>query len=340
MSIALGALNTTAISYGMLEKMAFSGSGDPGNTILAIGNKIRGVSIVPVEYGSANNQAATIQAAINAASDGDVLAFGSGVVKIETGLTCTKNISIIGNRTIWKTTSNITILTWGTASEPIIEGIFFEGNNTGAAQTGLIMNSNLGGYTINNCRFININNTGLAAGGTGISPYQKGSISNCRAITCAGIGMHITSAYVTMNNCDAPGCGKGIVVSGGNTTIVGSNADGCTVVGLELNAGPNTGKLTIVGGHFNHGNGGITINSADNGVVLQGVQSVTSLIEVNADRVHFIGCELASTGQPNMNSRNLLFMGCIIINPGMTLQNKTNCVFVNNYDLSNALWTG
>lgn len=339
MAIALGALNLTALGFPMTERIPISGAGDPGTTILALANKVRGVTVVPVEYGSATNQASVIQAAITAASDGDVLAFGAGVVKIETNVTCTKNISFIGNRTIFRTTSNITILTITTATDVRVDGIFFEGNNTGAAQNGLFMNTS--GYNVSNCIFLNFNIVGMIAHGTTTTPYRKSTVSNCRAISCTGTGFSVTGEYVTLENCDAPGCGKGIVSSGGNITMIGCSGNASTT-GIEFNSYANSGKTTVYGGHFNHCTNSIVVNSALNGIVFHGVEAVTGAMTINADNIHFIGCQLAGASS-NMNSKVVLFMGNII-NHATTfpLTNTSGCVFVNNYYLGTpaSLWTG
>lgn len=339
MAIALSSLNTTAISYGMLEKIPFSGAGDPGNTILALGNKIRGATIVAVEYGSASNQASVISAAITAASNGDVLVFGTGVIKIETAITCTKNISFIGTGgTIFRTTSNITILNC-TGTGVRISGIQFEGNSTGAAQTGLVLNTGLG-FTVENCNFKNLLLAGgTFGGGSQISPYTKNIVRQCRADNC-GIGFDATGSYYSYTDCDASLCGNGFKITTANMTLMNCSANAFNTNGLLIDAASG-GKTTIYGGHFNHGISGnsININQAPNGVVIHGVNAVIDTIAINADRVHFIGCQLAG-GSSNMNSKNVLFMGNTINTGGLTLTNKTNCVFVNNYDLSNVLWTG
>lgn len=338
MAIEIGALNTTAISQARTEKIPMSGPGDPCTTIENLGRAIAGVTIVKVEYGSASDQAATIQAAHDAATAGDVLLFGMGVVKIETMVNITKKLTIIGNGTIFRTTSNIKILniSGSSAAYTKIYDIDFEGNSTGAAQYGIFNASTSYGLTVQNCIFKTLNTGGIFLQGTGITPYSLNIVTGCRAIDCPGSGFMISGAYSKATDCDANNCGIGFDVTTTNLTISGCNASECTV-GLQITT---SGKCIVLGGHYNHGGTSISVVSATLGVAIIGTNAVTGSISVNDNNVNFSNCNLGGSGI-NFNSKHVRMLGNIIYTGGLTASNDTNVIYANNYNIDDfSLWTG
>jgi len=341
-TVTIGGMTTTAISQSGNEKIPMSGPGKPATTVLNLGQWALGVRLIIVEYGSALNQAATIQAAIDAAPVGSSLIFGgdaslSQIVKIETSISITKRLHFFafGGITL-QTISNIIILNFsGSAAGFSISGFRFLGNDTGAAQSA--MSAGVAGYTIDRCVAIDFNLAGFTLSGTTTSPYTKSIISNSRAESCPGVGFSVISEYVSLVNNDAPGCGTGFKIAAGNLTLT-DNSSNFSTTGITFDAATNTGKSSIKGGNFNHCTNSIVVNAADNGLQFIGVEAVTGAMNINVDEVRFAACHLAGTG--NMNSKRVRFSDNVINVGGFVLSNKTSCTFSENYDLSGAAWTG
>lgn len=349
MSKILSALDITPISQSGNEIFPFSGAGDPGNTLAALQAWVFKATWVKVEYGSASNQASVIQAAIDAATAGDALYFGTGVVKIETNVSTTKKLFFRGNGgTIFRTTSNITILTFTTgSSDSEISGIQFEGNDTGAAQIGMLANA-ITGFQVVGCVFKDLNIYGLQMSTATSNPYRPSRVDRCVAISCPGSGYLIAGEYIQVIGSYAGSCGKGFEITGGNMNMSICNATGNTGDGLYYNTTSNGGHSQIHGFIANHNGGfGININSVDsgagnNGLHLIGAECFSNAFKINDNLVFVTGLETDGVITVSNCSR-ALFTGCRIHGnpPGAPSGTSTaNIVWVNCYDDAGNLYAG
>lgn len=347
MSIAVGALNLVSLSDALTERIPVSGPGDPGVLLSTLGFAVNKITRVAVEYASATNQASVIQAAITAATSGDALYFGQGVVKIETSITqTTKKLHWIGSGTIFRTISNIAILNIAGASTnySTITGIQFEGNDTGASQKGIVIGCN--GFRIINCNGLDLNASFIDASATAVSPYDIGQVSNCRATSCATLGFNCNGEYVTYSNCSATTCGTGWSLSKGNITLSGCSGSGNTT-GLIVTGGDGTNNAhsTVLGGQWNHNTTSINYDDVEEtgsnplSVMFVGLQIFNGTLLINDDLPFFSACEISAGTITVSNCSRALFIGCRIHGtPTVNGTSTANIVFQNCYKNDGSLY--
>jgi len=261
---------------------------------------------VQVVYGSGSNQAATIQAAIDAASDGDTLRFKDGVVKVETQISVNKQLRIIGNHnTVFQTTSDISIF-FVTKTECTFNDLKFLGDagalGSGAktAQFGIRVATNLGDSgSVQNVVADNMNGGLAHLRNVGVTGDESLGwvFSECRMQNCdRGIWLDLSAEYCQINDCVSVECAKGVFIDGGNDSVVGGNYSRCTD-GIYIDSNLN-GKHIITGVTAKHCTNNLNIvrTPTNNATAITGCSFFTGNVKIkDADGVCFSGNQIAGT---------------------------------------------
>ena len=261
---------------------------------------------VQVEYGSASNQAATIQAAIDTASDGDTLRFKDGIVKVETQINVNKQLVILGTpNTVFQTTSDISIY-FVTKIKCFFADFRFLGD-AGAlgsggktAQYGIRVATSVGDSGVAYNVFADNMGGGLShlrnVGITGDTSLGW-VFSICRMQNCArGIWLDQAAEYTQINDCVAVQCAKGLFIDGGNDSVVGGNYSRCTD-GIYIDSTLN-GKHIISGVIAKHCTNNLNIIKTPtfHGVSITGGSFFTGNVKIkDADGVNFNGNTINGT---------------------------------------------
>lgn len=191
------------------------------------------------------------------AASGSTIFFPPGTYLIGSNIAVSdKRFSLIGSQATIKTTANVSIITVSStvadAAKWRVDGIIFQGNDTGTSQIGLNFSDNSGSFQIVNCSFTDFGGSGIAVANTETSDVLGGMISNCKFYS-NNIGVNLLSRgeYVQITGCDFISNTKGILTIAGNTEIVG-----CTIsyngTGVEVASGTNNGHGVICGCEINH----------------------------------------------------------------------------------------
>lgn len=342
MSIALGALNNTAISQARTEKVPISGAGDPSTTILALTNAINGCNYIPIEYASASDQAATIAAAVTAATAGDTLFFGQGVVKVETQITIGKRLNIVCFGTNFTTSSNIAIFRFTTSSDlSTVWGATFTGSgeDSGSTTQTAINSTGSRGITVEKCYATAFGGPAFIIGNSAATaPYEESSWVSVKAMNC-NLGFEITGEYIAMTNCFAVTSNNGWHINGGsNFQLLNCSGNGNEGYGIRFT---NAGKGKVTNGNFNHnaGSGLDIVSLAEGGQRFIGTSIVanTSPAQVKNSNaaigdMHFTNCHLEG---------GMAFDGTTALRVTLTSNSfssatadsglTTNVTYVNNY---------
>lgn len=350
MAIEIGALTTTAISQSRAEKIPVSGAGDPCVTIETLGRAIMGGTIVKVEYASASNQSATIQAAIDAATAGDTLVFGMGVVKVETQLLVTKRINIVCFGTNFTTSSNIIIWRFGSgATYATISGCVLTGSGEDSGSTTQcgINNSGSLGMKISNVHATGLGGYGFQFANDAAASYETCLVDQCSALNC-NIGMEVAGSYISIDNCSANSCNVGIDVTGSNYELTNCDANICDTAGIRFTG---VGKGKIIGGNYNHNAGyGLHVVSLQTDGIIRFIgtsvlANTTDITVANSNAqvisIFFIGCHLDSGMAFDASTAlRVTLIGNIFNSNAPDSGDTTNVTYVNNYTETGTLYAG
>lgn len=139
------------------------------------------------------NDAAYIQAAINAANEGDVVLFPSGTYFITSQININKRITLRGGKCKIKMTSNTGFSV--TSEDSVIEGFVFEGNRS-SSNTAIVLNNNK--IVVRDCDFYHVGLGINVAGGV----WHTISRVRCRNIVvgCIEIGNTVGTVVEDLRN--------------------------------------------------------------------------------------------------------------------------------------------
>lgn len=198
------------------------------------------------------DNSAALAALITAAPAGSTIVGSFGDFLLVTGVTISKQLNWIGEPGFrFTTASNITMMTWAAGSDgSYMEGVAFNGNDSGAAQRGL--NTTAANYCyVINCTFTNLNFEAIRAGGNLVSPYRGSQYIGNRISSCPGTGINVFGQYNIFSNNSIDTCGVGIAVTAENNTITGGTINTCTTYGIT-GLFSSSGKLQVRGVTINH----------------------------------------------------------------------------------------
>lgn len=216
-------------------------------------------------YGLVGDGVTDDRAALNTllnttAATGSTIFFPPGTYLIGSNIAVSdKRFSLIGSQATIKTTADVSILTISStvadATRWRVQGLIFQGNDTGTSQIGLNFSDNSGSFQIVNCSFTDFGGSGIAVANTETSGVLGGVISSC-LFHSNNIGINLLSRgeYVNIIGCEILLNTTGIKSIAGNTSVVGCNIDFNTT-GIQIASGTNNGHGIISSCELNHNSG-------------------------------------------------------------------------------------
>jgi len=299
------------------------------------------------DFNNAADQSGTLQSDIDALSDGDVLTFKDGVIKLTTSTTISKKIMLlgVGDSTQFRSGSNIQFFIVSTAAANGFRAKHFRmtGPGEGGSNTnsyGLFM-SQCREWVVENVKAEDFDSAGFYAQNSNLSNYEGGTYLNCIAEDCdIGFQTAATGEYIDYLGCKAISCAIGFQMAGGNNTFNGGGARAC-VEGFKHVTGVNSGKSSATGMTFNHCTTySVNIDDCANGFIFMACHFWGGTIRVNAHRITFDGCTMQPTRfdfPTNTTPWHVDMDKCSIHNtPANTTGDKTNVVWNrcldNNFD--------
>jgi len=210
-----------------------------------------------------------LQTIFNDANDGDTIFLPRGIIYVNTSVSITKKIKIVGQGTIVKITSSIKAFSLD------IDGVFIQNlwfkyftGTKNSSQYGIFVNSK-NDFKINNCSFEGLYH-GIGFESTILTgSFVPSEITNCYFLSnTVGISGGVRGEYVNINNCRGNLNTTHIEFQGGNINI-SSCILTAGVDGIKVMSGANDSHGTISGSFINHLSGNcLLFSSITNGHIV------------------------------------------------------------------------
>ncbi len=278
--------------------------------------------VTPEDYGAVGDGVTNDQAAIqNSINSGYPVFFGRKNYRVTSTITVTDNTKLIGSgaSSIISTTSNIRILTVA-GSDNTIDNLTFVGNVTGADQTGIYVEGNVGltlarnNNIISNCRLNNLT-FGLYVRYTNItSSIHWGSVKVINTIAkfnTTGFYLFTRAEYSSFSNCSSIDNTYGLDIQCGNVNWVGGQITDNTNTGVYIGTGANDGHGVISGALINHNVSNVSCVSVAGNFLFTGCMIYAGTVTLTTSNgVTFDGCEFDTTTITSTNATNTEIQNC------------------------------
>lgn len=273
-------------------------------------------AVTPEMFGAVGdgvtNDAAALQAACNSGRP-VVIPGKTYLINTSVNVPAATTITGAGNKSILATTGNIAVLNIN-GDSVYISGIKFVGDGKGATlnagksgQYGIKGVDNKTRNVITGCRFDNLGGAGIFLKNNGF--FRGNQISDCYAENSnVGFALDTSAEYTVMTNVIAKDNHYGVLMRGGNNSIIGGTLI-ANDIGLRMEYGTNNGHSVISGVSINHNTvRAVSADSITIGYTFTGCMFYASSIQLDdCTGFKFVGCDLSVDSVISNNSKACLF---------------------------------